>query len=61
MASAVCDVLGAPCRFDVVPAGPEEVVATWACIDRAREVLEFEPRTDLGAIVRRQAAALQPA
>jgi nucleoside-diphosphate-sugar epimerase len=61
LAGAVCDVLEVACRFDVKPAGPEEVVATWACLDRAREVLGYDPRTDLTAIVRRQAAALQPA
>lgn len=61
MASSVCDVLGVECRFNVEPAGPEEVAATWASIDRARELLGYEPRTDLMAIVRRQVAALQPA
>jgi nucleoside-diphosphate-sugar epimerase len=61
MASAVCDVLGTECRFNVAPAGPEEVAATWASIDRARHLLDYEPRTDLADIVRRQVAALQPA
>jgi len=60
MASAVCGVLGVECRFNVHPAGPEEVAATWASIDRARRRLDYEPGTDLTAIVRRQIAALQP-
>ena len=58
MAAAVCDVLGEECRFNVQPAGPEEVPATWASIDRARRELDYEPASDLTAIVRRQVEAL---
>jgi nucleoside-diphosphate-sugar epimerase len=58
MAAAVCDVLGEECRFNVQPAGPEEVPATWASIDRARRELDYEPATDLTAIVRRQVESL---
>ncbi|HZA39760.1 MAG TPA: NAD(P)-dependent oxidoreductase [Actinomycetota bacterium] len=61
MATAVCDVLGVECRFNVEPAGSEEVAATWASIDRARSLLDYEPSTDLSGIVRRQVTALQPA
>jgi len=60
MASTVCEVLDTECRFHVEPAGPEEVTATWASIERARRHLGLEPATDLTAIVRRQVAALQP-
>ena len=61
IASTVCDVLAVECRFNVEPAGPEEVAATWASIDRARRHLDYEPGSDLTTIVRRQIAALQPA
>jgi nucleoside-diphosphate-sugar epimerase len=60
MASAVSEVVDTECRFNLAPAGSDEVTATWASTERARREFGYEPSTDLTAIVRRQVAALQP-
>jgi nucleoside-diphosphate-sugar epimerase len=57
MAWAVSQVLGVPGARRIEPPGADEVAVTWASIDRARDVLDFEPNTDLVDIVRHQVAA----
>ena len=57
LAAAVCRALGAPAELVVSPAGAAEPAATWADTTRLRDTLGFVPRTDLDALVTRQAAA----
>ena len=57
LAAAVCQALGAPATTVIEPAGAEEAPATLADTTRCRTVLGFVPRTDLHALIRRQALA----
>lgn len=55
LVAAVTEAVGRPADVRVVDAGPAEVAATRADTSRCRALLGFVPRTDLQALVARQA------
>ena len=55
---AVCAAVGRPAEVRCVAAGDEEVAATLADTSLCARLLGWHPQTDLPALVRRQAAAL---
>ena len=57
LVAAVGAALGVTPEITVLPAGQEDPAATLADTGRCRRLLGFVPRTDLAALVRRQAAA----